>query len=668
MFRKLLIANRGEIACRIIKTAKRLGVSTVAVYSEADRAAHHLELADEAVLIGPAPAQQSYLNSSAIMRAAKLTAAEAVHPGYGFLSENAEFAEVCAREALTFIGPSVAALRNMGSKHVARRIVRNAGVPVVPGYDGDAQAPHVLQQHAGELGFPLLIKAVAGGGGRGMRRVAAHDEFHSALQSAKREAQAAFRDDRVLLEKYIAQPRHIEVQIFGLASGQVLQLFERDCSVQRRHQKLVEEAPAPGISQTLRQRLGEAAITVAAAIEYTGAGTVEFILAGDGQFYFMEMNTRLQVEHPITELVTGQDLVEWQLLAAAGESLPVTQPALKINGHAIEARLYAEDPARDYAPSAGTISRLRFPAEQLHVRIDAGVREGDQVGVHYDSLLAKVIVWDRNRAAAVQRLQTVLAATQLTGLHSNLALLRAIVSHSAFVTGDYDTGLIDAHREDLLREASVPTTTGVLLAVLYRLLSRVLDAQQMAAHSHDRQSPWNAADSWRLNSAHCETLELEDHNGSYQILVKHLAMGYELVLEGNPAVHARGYFEDHTNTLIAHFDAQRLRADVLSVQDKISVWWQDMHCEFQIPAMVAAESELAVSDASLRSPMPGRIVEVAVAVGQQVVQGQVLMVLEAMKMEHTICAPKRGRITMIRHQPGELIDEGIELLQLESGD
>jgi 3-methylcrotonyl-CoA carboxylase alpha subunit len=462
MFRKILIANRGEIACRVAATARRLGIAVVAVHSEADADARHVRMADEAVQIGPPPARDSYLRAERILEAAKRTGAEAIHPGYGFLSENEAFARACADEGLVFIGPPPAAIAAMGDKSAAKRLMEKAGVPLVPGYHGENQEPDVLAKEAQRIGYPVLIKASAGGGGKGMRVVAKPAEFQAALEGARREAQAAFGDPRVLIERYMERPRHIEVQVFGDAKGDCLHLFERDCSVQRRHQKVLEEAPAPGMSAARRKEMGEAAVAAARAVGYVGAGTVEFIAEQDGKFYFMEMNTRLQVEHPVTEMITGLDLVEWQLRVAAGEPLPLAQKSLKIHGHAIEARLYAEDPERGFLPQTGRLAHLRFPAAAGDVRVDTGVAAGASITPHYDPMIAKVIAWGEDRAAAVARLAAALAEVEIIGVRSNVAFLERVARSTAFAAADLDTGLIERCRAEIF--APAPGATPELLA------------------------------------------------------------------------------------------------------------------------------------------------------------------------------------------------------------
>ena len=575
MFTKILIANRGEIACRVIKTARRLGISTVAVYSEADATARHVTLADEAVEIGPAPVRDSYLRGDRIIAAAQRTGAAAIHPGYGFLSENAGFAADCTAAGLVFVGPGAAAIRAMGSKSAAKSLIENAGVAVVPGYHGDDQSDDLLRAEADRIGYPVLLKPSAGGGGKGMRVVREASQFDAALAAARREASASFGDVHMLIEKFVTQPRHIEVQVFADAHGNVLHLFERDCSVQRRHQKIIEEAPAPGLTEEQRLTMGQAAVDAAKAVGYLGAGTVEFLVDSGGRFYFMEMNTRLQVEHPVTELVTGQDLVEWQLLVAAGEPLPLSQGDLVINGHAIEARLYAEDPDRDFLPATGHLLHLRYPAAGQHVRIDTGVREGDLVSIHYDPLLAKLIVWDTDRASALRRLQTALRETRVIGVTTNLGFLTTVAAHEVFAAGGVDTGFIDRQRSDLVGGGGSPSER----------------ARVAADVSGDPNSPWHGASGWRLN-----------------------AIG--------------------TQQRIEHVEPAR-RAD--------------------------SESGAA---GGLTAPMPGRVTLVSVSEGDSVQRGDTLLILEAMKMEHSIIAPADGVVERLHYGQGDLVDEGAELLVL----
>ncbi len=499
MFSKILIANRGEIACRVIRTARRMGIATVAVYSEADRAALHVELAGEAWPLGPAEPAKSYLNIAAIIDAARRSGAEAVHPGYGFLSENADFAEACAAAGLVFIGPPAAAIRAMGSKAAAKALMVKAGVPVVPGYHGDDQGPDRLAEEARRVGFPVLIKASAGGGGRGMRIVRAPAEFGVALAEAKRESLGAFGDDHMLIEKYLDEPRHIEVQIFADRHGNAVHIFDRDCSIQRRHQKVVEEAPAPGLDDGHRRAMAEAALVAARAVGYEGAGTVELVVPRDrpDAFCFIEMNTRLQVEHAVTERVTGLDLVEWQLRVAAGEKLPLRQNELRASGHAIEVRLYAEDPERGFLPQTGTLYRLHLPPPEI-ARVDTGVRSGDRITPDYDPMIAKVIAWGADRDAAIGRLRRALAMTAVQGLRTNLGFLSRIAADPDFAAGAVDTGFIERRRASLLPPARPASDEALLAAAVSRLSTRATRAAHAAAGSGDPHSPWARNDSWRL--------------------------------------------------------------------------------------------------------------------------------------------------------------------------
>src|SRR6476659_5671893 len=524
-FQKLLIANRGEIACRIIRTARRMGLTTVVVLSEADRDAMHVDLADEAVLIGPAPAKDSYLHIEAIIDAARTTGAEAIHPGYGFLSENADFAQACAEAGLVFVGPSAATIRLMGSKSAAKSLMESSGVPVVPGYHGEDQSPQALQSAADAVGYPVLVKASAGGGGRGMRVVGNADELAEAVASAKREAGAAFGNDQVLIEKYVAKPRHIEVQVFGDTQGNVVSLFERECTLQRRHQKVVEEAPAIGITAERSAEMAAAARAAAQAAGYVGAGTVEFIADASG-FYFIEMNTRLQVEHPVTEMITGLDLVEWQLRVAAGEALPRTQSLLTIDGHAIEARIYAEDPDRGFLPSIGRISHWRMPVAGNGVRVDTGFREGDDVSPFYDPLLAKVIAWGEDRARARAALLRALDQCEVTGVTTNVAFLERVVAHHAFASGRLDTGLIDTHRDALLEPARAAPDRAWIAAALSEYQAIECAARASSAGAADPYSPWHAADAWWNGTAtHRIAITLADASGQRTVSVKPNADG-----------------------------------------------------------------------------------------------------------------------------------------------
>ncbi len=532
MFSKILIANRGEIACRILKTARRMGVRSVAVYSEADAAARHVRLADEAVAIGGAAARDSYLNIGRILDAARRSGAQAIHPGYGFLAENEEFAQACAAAGIVFIGPPVAAIRAMGSKAAAKQLMEQAGVPLVPGYHGASQELSFLKAQAQQIGFPVLIKASAGGGGKGMRVVERGEDFEASLASCRREAASAFGDDRVILERYLSRPRHIEVQVFADTQGNVVHLFERDCSVQRRHQKVLEEAPAPGMTAAHRAAMTQAAIAAARAVGYVGAGTVEFIadqdFAADGSFYFMEMNTRLQVEHPVTEMITGLDLVEWQLRVAAGGPLPLAQEQIVLRGHALEARIYAEDPDKGFLPSTGRLVHLAPPAESLHVRIDTGVEEGDEITPHYDPMISKLVVWDETRERAAARMLQALAQYRIVGVANNVEFLSRLTACPAFAGADLDTGLIERERRYLLPESAEPPSDAFVLAALAELLREDLLSRRDAANDPDPRSPWHLRDGWRLNSRVRRSLKFRAGDSDNILSVGYAGRGFDI--------------------------------------------------------------------------------------------------------------------------------------------
>ncbi len=664
MFDKILIANRGEIACRVIDTCRRLGVRTVAVYSDADAEARHVALADEAVHIGPAPARDSYLVIDRIIAAAKRTGAQAIHPGYGFLSEKAEMARACAAAGLVFIGPPASAIEAMGLKGAAKALMQQAQVPVVPGYHGDDQDPALLAAKAAEIGWPVLIKAVAGGGGKGMRRVDAAEDFAAALAGAQREAAASFGDDKVLIEKYLVKPRHIEIQVFGDTRGDAVYLFERDCSVQRRHQKVLEEAPAPDMPAEMRARMGEAAVAAAKAIGYVGAGTVEFIAdVADGlradRFYFMEMNTRLQVEHPVTEMITGQDLVEWQLRVAAGEALPLTQGQLAINGHAIEARVYAEDPARNFLPSTGRLARLRPPPTDTHVRIDTGVREGDTVTPFYDPMIAKLIVWDRDRQGALRRMAAALENYEIAGPTTNVAFLRRLCLHPAFAAGDLDTGFIERHRTDLLPEAEAPSETILALAALAVVKGREQAAREAAAASGDPGSPWARTDGWRLNDEGHDVVRLAHGGTPVSVALRYRKQGGYVL--GDLVASAT---LDPAGTLEADLGGLRLRAAVAQAGSELTLIVQGVTWRFTLVDPFAAEDDEG-GHGGVTSPMPGKVIQVMAKAGDEVAKGQPLLILEAMKMEHTIAAPVDGRIATINAAVGEQVNEGVVLVAFE---
>ena len=666
MFKKILIANRGEIACRVIKTARSMGIVTVAVYSEADANARHVRLADEAVLIGPAAASESYLVAHRILQVAKDTGAEAVHPGYGFLSENAEFAEACERAGIVFIGPPASAIRAMGLKSASKALMEKAKVPLTPGYHGDNQDPAFLASQAEAIGYPVLIKASAGGGGKGMRRVDAAADFEAALTSCKREARNAFGDDDVLVEKYIVKPRHIEFQVFGDTHGNCVYLFERDCSVQRRHQKVLEEAPAPGMTPQRRAAMGKAAVDAAKAVGYVGAGTVEFIAMQDGGFYFMEMNTRLQVEHPVTEMITGLDLVEWQLRVASGEPLPLTQEQLEIDGHAIEARIYAEDPDRGFLPSTGRLVHLAPPAESGHVRVDTGVEQGDEISPHYDPMIAKLIVWGADRRQALARMRQALAQYRVVGVSNNVDFLTRLVTVPSFANADLDTGLIEREQSLLFPPAAEVRSDVWLLAALAELLRGQRLAEKKAARSPDPHSPWGALDGWRLNGRAGRRLVFRLGEAVQEVGVEVLPGGYRLQV-GPQSVFARGTLGADSE-LHAQLGERRLRAAVVTSGERRHMFFEGRSWPLSLVDTLHAGGEGEEVEGGLRAPMPGKVIALAVQPGATVEKGAPLLVLEAMKMEHTIHAPRKGVVKACRFAPGDQVSDGAELLDFEGAE
>jgi 3-methylcrotonyl-CoA carboxylase alpha subunit len=660
VFGKILIANRGEIACRVIRTARQMGIATVAVHSEADRSALQTELADEAWPIGPAPARDSYLNIAAILDAARNSGAEAVHPGYGFLSENAEFAEACEAAGLVFIGPPAPAMRVMGSKAAAKDLMLRHGVPLVPGYHGDDQNPARLLGEAERIGFPVLIKASAGGGGRGMREVGSAAEFAAALAGAKREAEAAFGEGCVLLEKFLQQPRHIEIQIFADRHGNSVHLFERDCSIQRRHQKVLEEAPAPGLDPEQRDAMAEAAVAAARAVGYIGAGTVEFIAEG-GDFYFIEMNTRLQVEHPVTEAVTGLDLVEWQIRVAAGEPLPLCQADLALRGHAIEARLYAEDPERGFLPQTGTLYGLRFPPPEV-ARVDTGVRQGDTVTPFYDPMIAKIIAWGEDRAAAVGRLRRALAETAVLGVGTNLEFLVRVAAHPEFVSGAVDTGFIERHRATLMPPRRPAPDTVLVAVALFRLLAREDAARAAASRSGDPFSPWARVDGWRLSGSARQELVFRDGTEERLMCAKRRVGSWLLQFDGH-AILAEGERRADAALSIV-LDGVRKQITVLDQGAETAVFVDGESWRLTEIDPLAARAGEDPTAGRLTAPMPGRVTQLMVEPGVSVRRGQPLIVIEAMKMEHTVTAPADGVVEAVRFAPGDLVEEGAELIAL----
>lgn len=659
MFETILIANRGEIACRIIATCRRMGVRTVAVYSDADARAHHVRLADAAIHIGPPPSRESYLRIDRILDAAQQCGAQAIHPGYGFLSENAEFAEACAAAGIVFIGPTPAAIRAMGSKAAAKQLMRDAGVPLTPGYDGPNQDPAFLAQQAEKIGYPVMIKANAGGGGKGMRRVERKADFADALASCKREAAAAFGDDSVLLEKLLIRPRHVEVQVFGDTHGNVLSLFERDCSVQRRHQKVIEEAPAPSLSEELRRAIGKAGRDAARAVDYVGAGTVEFLVDRGGGFHFMEMNTRLQVEHPVTEMITGLDLVEWQLRVAAGEPLPIAQEQLTMRGHAIEARIYAEDPAHDFMPSIGKLVHLKMRPSSPHVRIDTGVEQGDAITPFYDPMIAKLIVWDETRELAVRRLTQALAEFEIVGVANNVDFLGRIIGSPSFTKVDLDTSLIEREQSWIQgSEVKAPDTALVLAA-----LALLLGERDASADGPVRHSPWAQTDGWRLNAACVRTLAFDYNGETIPASVEYAGRGFRIGV-GNTSFEVADARAEQ-GRIHATVNGEAISATVIEHAGKLHVFDRGRHSIFEYEDPLDVSASHHGSENSLRAPMPGRVISLIAKPGERVEKGAALMILEAMKMECTIHAPATGTVDSFHFGVGDQVTEGAELLHFK---
>jgi 3-methylcrotonyl-CoA carboxylase alpha subunit len=664
MFTKILIANRGEIACRVIKTARRMGIRTVAVYSEADAGARHVRLADEAVCIGAPPPRESYLVIDKIIGAALATGAQAIHPGYGFLSENEDFAEACAKSSIVFVGPPVSAIRAMGLKSESKKLMEKAGVPLTPGYHGDNQDPAYLKQQADAIGYPVLIKASAGGGGKGMRAVWKTEEFADALASCQREAKSSFGDEHVLIEKYLQRPRHIEIQVFGDSHGNCVYLFERDCSVQRRHQKVVEEAPAPGMTPERRAAMGKAAVDAAKAVAYVGAGTVEFIVNQDGTFYFMEMNTRLQVEHPVTEMITGLDLVEWQLKVAAGEPLPLAQEQLRIHGHALEARIYAEDPDKGFLPSIGRLIHLAPPAENINVRVDTGVEQDDEISPHYDPMIAKLIVWDESRERALARMLQALADYRVVGVSNNIGFLSRLVACPAFAQADLDTGLIERERSFLFPEGGEPPAEAWLVAALAELIQDREYAAAEAVAGNDPYSPWHARDGWRVNSVTRREIRLRAGETEKAVNAAYVGTGIQLEF-GGQTVSAAGRFIDG-GQLRVDLGGRRISATVVAANEKRHVFIDGVcHIFAAIDPLFHAGSG-GGAEGGLTAPMPGKVIALIAAVGGKVEKGAPLLILEAMKMEHTIAAPSAGTVKAFRFNVGEQVSDGAELVEFEA--
>jgi 3-methylcrotonyl-CoA carboxylase alpha subunit len=656
VFAKILIANRGEIACRVMRSARRLGIAAVAVHTDTDRAALHVRLAGEARRV------ESYLDIEAIVAAARAAGAEAIHPGYGFLSENEDFAAACSKAGLVFIGPPAEAIAAMGDKAAAKRLMEKAGVPLVPGYHGEEQDAALLEREAARIGFPVLIKPSAGGGGKGMRVVSSKKEFVPALEAARREARSSFNDDRVLIERYLERPRHIEIQVFGDAKGNVVYLFERDCSVQRRHQKVLEEAPAPGLDSRKRSEMGVTAVAAAKAIGYTNAGTVEFIAEQDGRFYFMEMNTRLQVEHPVTELVTGVDLVELQLRIAAGEPLPFSQKDLRLEGHAIEARIYAEDPGRDFLPSTGRLLHVGFPPQGADVRIDAGVESGDEITPWYDPMIAKLIVRGADRGAALARLRQALADVEIAGVKTNVAFLRRVAACGAFSRAELDTGLIERNRQEIFAKRDEIGTDALAAAVFAELADEERTARERARASGDPYSPWHRADGWRLNEDSHHDFVFVEGESAHPVRVHFSGSGLRLAVHGRDHAFAGEPLEG--GALSIRLDERVFRARALRDGNDWHIFAGGDYRRLTLRHGLPGQDDEGRSG-SLAAPMPGRIVQIMSRAGETVKKGQPLLILEAMKMEHTITAPADGVVKEIHFAAGEQVLEGAELVTLE---
>ncbi|QIC78636.1 acetyl/propionyl/methylcrotonyl-CoA carboxylase subunit alpha [Acinetobacter indicus] len=657
MFEKILIANRGEIACRVIRTAKKLGIATVAVYSDADAQAQHVKLADEAVYIGESPAAQSYLQIERIIEAAKSTGAQAIHPGYGFLSENDQFAFACQDNNIVFIGPPVDAILAMGLKATSKALMEKAGVPLTPGYHGSNQDADFLKQQADSIGYPVLIKASAGGGGKGMRLVERSEDFLSALASCKSEARSSFGNEDVLIERYVVQPRHIEVQVFGDTHGNYVHLFERDCSVQRRHQKVLEEAPAPKMPEDKLEAMRQAAIDAARAVNYVGAGTVEFIVEQDGTAYFMEMNTRLQVEHPVTEMITGQDLVEWQLRVAFGEPLPKQQHELQIHGHALEARVYAEEPEKGFIPAIGQISYLHYPAQNEAVRVDSGIVEGDEISTYYDPMIAKLIVWGKNREAALTQMHHALGQFHVDGLGNNIAFLDRLVLCDSFKNANLDTGLIQREEEFLLKPATELNSTLVVSAAFIELLSRL--AQNPSASN----PVWQTNAFWRLNLQSGQTIKLQCNDKTLNIQFAAQEHGFVAQYEGQ-TFELEGQLLD-AHTLQFKLAGKQQKLAFSQTEHGITLFQNGQSYKFTYLKPVFNQDDEQGAENNLTAPMPGVITQVLVAANDKVKKDDVLMTLEAMKIEYSIRAPHDGIVASSYFQAGDQVKAGDELLEFQ---
>lgn len=653
----LLVANRGEIACRIMRTAKKMGIRTVAVYSDADRRARHVRLADVAVPIGAAPPTDSYLRMEAVLAAAKSTGADAIHPGYGFLAENAEFAEACAATGIIFVGPPAAAIRAMGLKGVARQTMSDSGVPVLPGVNKIEDAAGDIASAAEAIGYPVLLKPEAGGGGKGMKIVRSPNELDEAIKSARREAASSFGNDSLMLEKYLDGPRHIEIQVFADQHGQCIHLNERDCSLQRRHQKIIEESPAPGVSPVLREKMGAAAVAAASAIGYVGAGTVEFLLGEDDGFYFMEMNTRLQVEHPVTEAVTGLDLVEWQLEVAAGNHLPIANQAeVNLRGHAIEARLYAEDPLNDFLPVSGHIHHLSLPPQTTGstlIRVDSGVDAGDVVSVFYDPMMMKVIAHAENREKCIESLRHALQQIRVAGLKTNRDFLVHLLASPVFAEARVTTNYLDNHPGEVFSNPGAPENHAFLCGAAITLMTA----------SHASSSPWDTLTNFRLTEAHAADLELV-HGSQHHTVSVEIDRSVWIIRLSDQAFRCN-VFEQGRDALTFSIDGTVFELTSVQHGAKLTLFSLDRTLEFTVPLEDVDHVE---DEGNVQAPMSGKIISVLVTAGEEVLQGKPLAVIEAMKMEHTIKAPADGIVAAVHFTAGEIVDEGIDLFDFQAAE
>ncbi|WP_151765892.1 acetyl/propionyl/methylcrotonyl-CoA carboxylase subunit alpha [Acinetobacter colistiniresistens] len=656
MFEKILIANRGEIACRVIRTAKKLGIATVAVYSDADAHAQHVKMADEAIYIGQSPATQSYLQVDRIIQAAIDTGSQAIHPGYGFLSENDQFALACQQHNICFIGPPVDAILAMGLKATSKALMEKAGVPLTPGYHGTNQEAEFLKQQADAIGYPVLIKASAGGGGKGMSLVECSEDFLQSLASCKREAKSSFGNDDVLIERYVIQPRHIEVQVFGDTHGNYVHLFERDCSVQRRHQKVLEEAPAPQMPAEKLDAMRQAAIDAARAVDYVGAGTVEFIVEQDGTAYFMEMNTRLQVEHPVTEMITGEDLVEWQLRVADGEPLPKLQHQLQIHGHALEARIYAEEPEKGFLPAIGKIDYLHYPTQNQSVRVDSGIVEGDEITTYYDPMIAKLIVWGKNREAALIQMQHALSQFHVDGLGNNIAFLQKIVRCDSFKQAKLDTNLIQ-HEHDFLFQPEQIKPELVVATAFIEFLSK------LNSNRSSQKQLWQAQPLWRLNIAFKQTIKLNYLDQNIHIKLSSADHGFNAEYNGESYQLSGQLLDAHT--AVIHLNGTQQKLSFNQSPQGITLFHYGQSHKFGYIHQNYHQDDSEADQGHLKAPMPGVVTQVLVGANHNVKKDDILMTLEAMKMEYTIRAPQDGVIVDAYFQVGDQVKAGDELVEFQ---